>query len=151
MDGIFEAFKTLPLVGISGAHRYAQAEAFYAAIIRDTRFARDVGNVVVEFGASGRQDVIDRFVAGEDVPYQEFRTVWTDTVGWVPNAGFLGYVQFFAQVRETNKTLPPDERIRVWLDRPPLDWSKVESGWNLKLKRTEGPIDSYPASVIVHN
>jgi hypothetical protein len=105
----------------------------------------------VEFGAAGRQDVIDRYVAGEDVPYQELRTVWTDTVGWVPTAGGLGHVQFFAQVRETNKTLPPDEHIRVWLGEPPLDWSKVESAWNLKLKRAEIQRDSYPASIIVQN
>jgi hypothetical protein len=151
LDGIFEAFEAHPLVGISDHHFDAQAEAFYAAIIRDPRFARKVGNVVVEFGAAGRQDVIDRYVAGEDVPYQELRTVWTDTVGWFPKPGSLGYVQFFAQVRETNKTLLPDERIRVWLGEPPVDWSKVGSGWNLKLKRAEGQRDSYPAGVIVHN
>lgn len=151
LDGIFDAFETHPLVGISGGHFNAQADRFYADIIRDPRFAREVGNVVVEFGAAGRQDVIDRYVAGEEVPYQELRTVGTDTVGWGQTAAGLGYAQFFAQVRETNKTLPPDERIRIWLGEPPLDWSNVESGWNLKLRRTEGQRDSYPASVIVKN
>lgn len=47
-----------------------------------TIFAREVGNVVVEFGSAARQDVIDRYVAGESVPYTELRTVWTDTIGW---------------------------------------------------------------------
>lgn len=151
LDGIFEAFETYPLVGISGRHFSARADMFYAAIVCDPRFARDVGNVVVEFGAAGCQDVIDRYVTGMDVPYQELRTVWTDTIGWGQTAAGFGYVQFFSQVREVNKTLPPDERIRVWLGEPPLDWSKVESGWNLKLRRAEGQRDSYPASVIVRN
>lgn len=151
LDGIFEAFETHPLVGISDSHGYAQEEEFYAAIIRDPRFAREVGNVVVEFGAAGRQDVIDRYVAGEDVPYQELRTVWTDTVGWIPIPGSLGYVQFFAQVRETNKALPPDERIRVWLGEPPLDWSKVESDKRRLFQRALSKRESYPASIIVRN
>lgn len=152
LDGIFEAFETHPLVGIGDSHGYAQEEAFYAEIIRDPRFAQEVGNVVVEFGAAGRQDVIDRYVAGEDVPYRELRTVWADTVGWIPIPGSLGYVQFFAQVRETNKALPPDERIRVWLGEPPLDWSKVKSDRNQKLvRRALRKRESYPASVIVRN
>ena len=50
---------------------------FYAAVVRDPRFAREVRNVVVEFGASGQQQVIDRYLAGETVPYGELRKVWS--------------------------------------------------------------------------
>src|SRR5690348_15600261 len=75
-DGIFEAFQTHPLVGLGETHRRAQEIDFYTALIRDPRFARDVGNVVVEFGGAAHQDIIDRYVAGEDVPYLELRKVW---------------------------------------------------------------------------
>ena len=126
IDGIFEAFKTHPLVGISDAHGLAQEMEFYNALIRDPRFARDVGNVVVEFGGAAHQDVIDRYVNGEFVPYKELRQVWTDVVGWVPTVSSLGYVHFFAQVRQTNMKLPPEERIRVWLGEPPIIWAKVQ-------------------------
>src|SRR5690606_23083388 len=96
---------------------------FYSAVVRDPRFARDVRNLVVEFGASSQQHVIDRYLAGETVPYVERRKVWNDTVGWVPPPAMVGLVKFFAAVRDINKALPPDRRIKVWLGEPPLDWT----------------------------
>src|SRR4051812_44040634 len=127
IDGIFEVFKTHPLVGIGEHHRIAQELDFYAALVRDPRFAREVGNVVVEFGGAIRQDIIDRYVNGEDVPYTELRKVWTDTVGWLPVVTAVGYPNFFAQVRETNLALPPGQRIHVWLAEPVIDWSKLKT------------------------
>jgi hypothetical protein len=131
IDGAMAAFQNHPLVGMlnwEGAdnHDLAQQEDFYAALVRDPRFAHDVGNVVVEFGASSAQGIIDRYVNGQDVPYTELRKVWTDTLGWVPPPIDLGYVNLFAQVRATNLTLPPAQRIHVWLSEPPVDWSKVK-------------------------
>ena len=147
-DGIFEAFKTHPLVGLGDDHGLAQGMEFYAALIRDPRFAREVGNVVVEFAAGGRQDVLDRYVAGATVPYTELRTVWTDTVGWIPPAGYLGFAQFLAAVRATNKTLPPNKRIRLWAGEPPIDWSTATRGQTLSAMNLR---DSRPAELIAQN
>ncbi len=94
MDGIFEAFKTHPLVGIGEHHRIAQELDFYNALMRDPRFTSEVGNVVVEFGGAIHQDIIDRYVDGQDVPYTELRKVWTDTVGWLPVVSAIGYPNF---------------------------------------------------------
>lgn len=146
MDGIFAAFKDHPLVGIGEHHRIAQELDFYAALIRDPRFAAEVGNVVVEFGGAIRQDIIDRYVNGEDVPYTELRKVWTDTVGWLPVVTAVGYPAFFAQVRETNLALPPEKRIHVWLGEPAIDWTKIKTHdeW-LALDKTR---DTFPAALI---
>jgi len=56
--------------------------------------------VIVEFGGEASQGIIDRYVAGEDVPFKELRRVWTQTAGWVSCPTFLGYINFFANVRE---------------------------------------------------
>jgi hypothetical protein len=146
VDGILEAFKTHPLVGVGDYHGLAQEADFYVALIRDPRFARDVGNVVVEFGGAAHQGTIDRYLNGETIPYSELRKVWTDVVGWIPAVTSLGYVNFYAQVRAVNLTLPPDQRIRVWLGEPPIDWSKINSredlGKPMMLR------DRYPADLI---
>jgi hypothetical protein len=149
MDGIFEAFKTHPLVGIGEHHRIAQELDFYAALVRDPRFAREVGNVVVEFGGAIHQDIIDRYVNGEDVPYTELRKVWTDTVGWLPVITAVGYPAFFAQVRETNLALPKEQRIHVWLGEPVIDWDKLKThaDW-MALDRTR---DIKPVEVVEKN
>jgi hypothetical protein len=149
MDGIFAAFKTHSLVGLGEHHRIAQELDFYNALVRDPRFAREVGNVVVEFGGAAHQDIIDRYVAGEEVPYTELRKVWTDTVGWVPAVTGIGYPNFFAQLREVNRSLPPQERIRVWLGEPVIDWDKIKTHdeW-FAINRTR---DDFAADVIERN
>jgi hypothetical protein len=149
IDGIFAAFDSYPLVGLADNHGLAQSMEFYEALIRDPRFARDVRNVVVEFGGAARQDVIDRYVGGELVPYKELRQVWTDTVGWSPTVQYVGYANFFAQVRQTNLTLRRDERIRVWLGDPPIAWETIETSEQLfGILATR---DSHAAGIIQRN
>lgn len=143
VDAIMDAFQTHAIVGMhnnEGAdnHDLAQQHDFYAALVRDPRFARDVGNVVVEFGAASAQGIMDRYVNGENVPYTELRKVWTDTLGWSPPPVNLGYVNLFAQVRATNLALPPAQRIHVWLGEPAIDWSKVRSLDDLNALRAPG-------------
>ena len=150
-DGIFAAFQTHPLVGLGDQHGLAQEEDFYAALIRDKRFAANVGNVVVEFGDAAQQDTLDRYLAGEDVPYEQLRRVWSDTVGWIPTVVALGYMNFYAQVRAVNEELPPEQRIHVWLGDPPIDWSKIQDkGDFFKIldKRNHYPADLINAQIL---
>ena len=112
---------------------------------RDPRFAMKVGNVVVEFGDASQQAIIDRFVNGEEIPYSQLRKVWADTVGWFPTVTSMGYLNFYAQLRAVNRTLPKQERIRVWLGDPPLDWSKPVSQADLPRVLLTG-IDIRPTS-----
>src|ERR1700753_3718652 len=127
VDGIFEAFQNHPLVGLGEAHRRAQELDFYTALLRDPRFARDVGNVVVEFGGAAHQDIIDRYVSGEDVPYTELRKVWTGTLGWTGVVRAMGYHLFYGRAREINRGLPPERRVHVWLGEPVIDWTTVKT------------------------
>lgn len=127
VDGVLDLFNQKAVVALGDYHGLAQEEAFYIALIRDPEFAEKVGNVVVEFGGESAQDIIDRYVAGEDVPLTELRRIWTDTAGWFPGPTSLGYVNFFATVRAANLKLPPDHRIKVWLGDASIDWSKINS------------------------
>lgn len=126
-DGVLDLFKQKSVVAIGDVHGLAQEEAFYGGLIRDPRFAEEVGNVVVEFGGEASQDIIDRYVNGADVPLTELRRVWTETVGWIPGPTSLGYVNFYADVRATNLKLAPEHRIKVWLGDPKIDWSGINS------------------------
>ena len=146
IDGILAAFQSHALVGIGDKHMLAQELDFYGALVRDPRFAGQVGNVVVEFGGAAHQDIIDRYVAGEPVPYADLRKVWTDVVGWVPTVIGLGYMNFYANVRAANLALAPDKRIHVWLGEPEIDWSKIKTrdDW----ARVAGYRDIHAAEVI---
>jgi hypothetical protein len=129
VDGVLDLFKKRLVVALGDAHGMAQEEAFYSAVVRDPRFADEVGNVVVEFGDAAWQSTIDRYVAGEDVPFTELRRVWTDTAGaGLPkDPVYLGDINFFADVRAANLKLAPEHRIKVWLGDPKIDWSGIHS------------------------
>jgi hypothetical protein len=146
VDGIFAAFKTHPLVGLGEMHMLAQELDFYADLLRDPRFAEQVGNLVVEVGDAAQQEVIDRYENGEDVPYLTLRKVWTDTVGWAPTVVALGSINIYAVVRNVNRTLPPEKRIKVWLGEPPIDWSAIKTKADLQPLTDQR--DSYPAALV---
>ena len=146
VDGVMSAFQTHALVGICDWHGLAQQEDFYIDLLRDPRFAKDVGNVVVEFGGAAQQATIDRYINGEEVPYEQLRRVWNETVGWIPTVTRLGYLNFFAQVRAVNQSLTPAERIHIWLGNPPIDWSKVTT--RAEAIEVLHQTDRYPANLI---
>jgi hypothetical protein len=66
ITGIVEAFRSHNVVAISDAHGNVGAQDFLISLVRDRRFTDVVDDVVVEWGNSRYQDVIDRFVNGED-------------------------------------------------------------------------------------
>jgi len=134
------------VVGLGEWHGLAQMLDFYHMLLRDPRFAAEVGNVVLETGDAAQQAVIDRYVGGEDVPYAELRTVWSDTVGWFPTVTNAGSINLYATIRAVNSTLPPDKRIKVWLGEPPIDWPNIKTreAWEALEKQR----DSYPAALI---
>ena len=70
VDGIIAAFKTHAVVALGeGDHNNEQGHAVRLKLIRDARFAKLANDIVVEFGNSRYQDIMDRYVRGEDVPY----------------------------------------------------------------------------------
>ena len=149
IEGVLAAFQKNPLVGLSDDHALAQEEDFYVALISDPGFAKEVGNVVVEFGNASQQQTIDRYVNGEDVPYVELRKVWGDTsyVGWFPTVTALGYLNFYAAVRAANLKLPVQDRIHVWLGGKPIDWSTIRTKEDVA-KVVGGQPDRYTADLI---
>jgi hypothetical protein len=146
ISGIIEAFRTHQVVALSDAHRDERAHAFLLSLVRDPRFSTTVNDIVVEFGTARHQDVMDRFVRGEDVPYDTLRRVWQDAT--MPH-GANDYPineEFFRAIRTLNATTPPDRRLRVLLGEPPIDWDNVRtrddhSKW-LAMR------DAFPAALI---
>ncbi len=102
--GILEAFKTRPIVGVPDAHRNTATHAFLLSLIRDPRFPTVVNDLVVECGNALHQDIADRFVRGEDVPYESLRKIWLDTTQAQPGCDT-------PQPEETLRTVRCSERV----------------------------------------
>lgn len=126
---ILDLFRTHSIVALSeGLRGNEQGHAFRLTLIRDPRFAASVDDIVVEFGSARYQDVLDRFVEGQDVPYATLRHVWEDTTQDDTVWDRPIYEEFFRAVREVNASLSNGRHIRVLLGDPPVDWNAVIAG-----------------------
>lgn len=115
-------FDTHPVVGIGEMHDLQELGDFYTDLVSQPAFAEDVGNVVFEFGNAFFQPVMNRYLAGEDVPYSEVQKAWTTMVGTKGSDEIsVMYGQFYEAVRKANRTLPEGEKIKVWLGDPSTD------------------------------
>ena len=141
---ILDAFKTHEIVTVSDPHGRMPMQAFLLALIRDPRFADTVNDIVVEPASSRYQDVVDRFVRGDDVREDVLRKAWEDAV--VPSSPGVLTEELIRAVRVVNNGRNADKRLRVLLGDPPIDWDNVTSAaehfkW-VELR------DTYPADLI---
>jgi len=139
-EGIIKAFDKFPIVALGEAHRLQEEADFIAQLIRRSDFSAKVNTIVVEFGNALYQDVIDRYVAGQEVSRTELRQVWRNTTQFFVWDAAI-YEQFFVNVRAVNQSLPAARRLRVLLGDPPIDWTKVQTreDWLHFMRRDYGP------------
>jgi hypothetical protein len=127
---ILSAFGSHSVVALSeGTHGNSQSGAFQLALIRDPRFALRVNDIVLEGGNARYQDLMDQYVGGGDVPIESLLRVWDDSTQVQPvGPTWTGQVAgVYAAVRELNRSLPPERRLRILLADPPIDWDQVHS------------------------
>ena len=119
------------------------------ALIRDARFSSVVNDIVVEFGNSLYQDVMDRFTTGEDVSEEMLRHVWENTTQ--PNAVWDSpiYEEFFRTIRVVNASLPRERQIRILLGEPPIGGDRIRTPQDLGVwKRWMAQRDTHAAQVV---
>ena len=79
IPAILKALNTFEVVGMPAAHGQKDIDDFILSLIRDPRFPASVNDIVVECGNVRYQPLLDRYIAGEDVPFTEVQHVWRDT------------------------------------------------------------------------
>ena len=126
VKAILSAFDHYEVVGMSAGHADKDMDDFVLDLVRNPAFSRKVNDIVVECGNSLYQPILDRYIAGKNVPLNEVRKVWRNTTQ--PMCGVSGfYDQFFPLIRRINMTLPPARRIRVLAADPPIDWPEIKN------------------------
>lgn len=123
-EQLLALFEGAPLVGLAEPHRRRELHEFLLALVDHPRFGAVVDDIVVEFGNALFQPVMDRYLTGEEVAPAELRRAWRDTGQWLVWDSPL-YAHFFERVRAANLARPPEERVRVLLGDPPIDWTAV--------------------------
>jgi hypothetical protein len=139
VQAILAAFDQYQVVAMPEAHGMKDLDDFILALIRDPTFWDKVDDIVVEGGNSRQQDLLDRYIAGEDIPITEARNIWRD--GLLGSNGF--FEQLLALVRAINQKLPQEKHLRVVAGEPPIDWDQIKSKDDLPELIT-GSLDGMP-------
>ena len=124
---IIQAFDRYPLVALSEMHGNTDTKDFLAHLIRQPGFAGKVNDIVIEFGNARYQDVLDRYIAGNEVDRQSLKRLWEETTQVSDIWSLPMYEEILADIRAANQNLPPARRFRVLAGDPPIDWSQVTS------------------------
>jgi hypothetical protein len=126
IQGIVTAFQRRPIVIIGENHWLRQAGDFYIRLVRDPAFQNTVQDIVVEFASRNNQPLLDRYIAGEDVPMTEVRRIWRDTTK-VASWESPIYAEWLAAIRAVNRDLPQPRRLRVLAGDTAVDWSRIQT------------------------
>ena len=124
LDAVIARLKDGRTVAMGEARGLHQQHELLRKLIGSGRIPGRRPVVVVGFGNSRHQRVADRYVAGRRVPSSALARIWQDTSQLLAYDG-PEYEAFFKAVREANRKLPAQRRIRVLLGEPPLDWKKA--------------------------
>ena len=128
VPAILAAFDKYEVVAMPEDHGLKDLDDLIFALIRNPAFPDKVNDIVVECGNSLYQPILDRYIAGDDVPLTEARKVWRNTDqplcgGW----GFGFFEQLYPLLRAINQKLPPGKRFRVLAGGLPMDREQVKS------------------------
>ena len=127
IPAILAAFDKYEVVAMPEGEGWQDQSDFILTLIRSPAFPDKVNDIEVECGNSLFQPVLDRYIAGEDVPFTEVRKVWRNTTQpWgCSTSGF--FEQLFPLVRAINQKLPPATRLRLLAGDPPINWDQVKT------------------------
>jgi hypothetical protein len=133
MIGLFD---THDIVMFGEVHDSEQEYEWLCKLVKTPGFSDRVDDIVVEFGNPLYQKTVDRYVGGEDVPFEEVQKAWRNVVGDVlpvsPEYGWL-----YKAVREANLEHRGKRGIRLVMGGPPADWTKIRNSADLAAYQDE--------------
>lgn len=139
ISAILAAFDKYEVVAMPQGHGMQDLNDFIFSLVRNPEFSEKVNDIVFESGNSLYQPILDRYIAGEDVPFTEVQKTWRKM--GQPAAGASAFVeQFYPLVRALNQKLLPERRLRVLAGDPPINWDEITSPADVlrRVHRDEG-------------
>lgn len=129
-SAMIRLFQTHDIVMFGEVHDSEQEYEWLCKLVKTPGFAGHVDDIVVEFGNALYQKTVDRYVAGEDVPFDEVQKAWRNMVADAePVSPVYGWL--YKAVREANMKHLGKRGIRLVMGSPPGDWSKIKDSADL--------------------
>jgi hypothetical protein len=148
-DELLDRMEIHRLVALGDLHMCQQFHDVVQTLLRQPALPDRIDDIVVEFGNALYQDVADRYIVElQSVPDDELAQIWRNTIGGRTYWDAPVYEQVFRTVRTVNEALPPDQRIRVVLGDPDVDFSTIRSVADRDQLPGPGQRDTFFADVV---
>jgi hypothetical protein len=129
-SAMIRLFQTHDIVMFGEVHNSQQEYEWLCKLVKTPGFSDHVDDIVVEFGNALDQKTVDRYVAGEAVPFDEVQKAWRNMVADTePVSPVYGWL--YKAVREANMEHPGKRGIRLLMGSPPGDWSRIRTSADL--------------------
>jgi hypothetical protein len=129
-SAMIQLFHSHDIVMLGEVHGSEQEYEWLCKLVKAPEFADHVDDIVVEFGNARYQKTVDRYVAGEDVPFDEVQQAWRNMVADTePVSPVYGWL--YKAAREANMQRQGKPGIRLLMGSPPGDWSKIKNSADL--------------------
>jgi len=121
---IIEAFTSHDIVALGeGNHTNEQSHSFRMNLVSNPLFPKTVKDIVIEFGNSYYQPMMDRFIAGEEISPKEVRKAWLYTTQLNQTLDNPVYEEFLYKIRDLNR------------GDPPMNWKNINTREDLDTAR----------------
>jgi hypothetical protein len=127
---ILQAFQSHDIVMIGEPHGNKQEYEWLRSLVETPEFADRVDDIVMEFGNSLYQPIVDRYERGEDVPIEQVQGAWRDTVASVGPPSPV-YESLYRAVREINLKRKAKHQLRILCGDPNIDWKQVKEATDI--------------------
>jgi len=122
---VLHAFDNHNIVMFGEYHACKQEHEWLRALISTPEFADRVDDIVVEFGNSLYQKSVDRYIAGDDIPFAQVQHAWRNVAGAIGPPSPV-YELFYKAVRDANLRRHGKHQVRVVLGDPYADWDTIK-------------------------
>jgi len=148
-DYIIQTFQKCNIIGLGeGDHHLENSHQFFQKMFDNKKIQEMINIVIIEFANINYQDILDRYIFGEEVPLNELRKVWRESTQCTGRFGEAHvYFELLKKIRTVNLSLPEKNKIRVLGGDPPIDWKTIRllEDYN----KSNSQRDIYPASLAI--
>jgi hypothetical protein len=129
-QAMIRLFDRQDIVMFGEVHFSKQEYEWLCRLVKTPGFANRVDDIVVEFGNALYQKDVDRYVAGDDVSFDQVQKAWRNMIASVPPVSPV-YGWLYQAVRDANLHSLGKRRIRLLMGSPPGDWDKIKTAQDL--------------------
>ena len=144
------------LIAFGETHQHKSLHDLIENVLGSKQIQNDIDIIIVEFGNSFYQKILDQYISGEDISIDDIKVVWRNTL-ISPNTIWDSpvYERFFKTIREINKSLKSTKKYRVIAAGKSTDWSKINTKEEMifykKTNRTEHMFNVVGNEVFIKN